>query len=92
MERKRLFCKGMRTYHQQQTAQAPEVLEVLHLNGTLDDLPDHVTFSVTQFADRLSKPDPSYMGFVIDLLSHPIIIIGTRLDEPVLCQNSALSK
>ena len=23
MERKRLFCKGMRTYHQQQTAQAP---------------------------------------------------------------------
>ena len=30
--------------------QPTEVLEVIHLNGTLDDLPDHVTFSVTQFA------------------------------------------
>ncbi len=65
----------------------PDLLEVIHLNGTLDDLPDHVTFSVTQFADRLSKPDPWYMRFVVDLLSHPIVIIGTRLDEPPLWQH-----
>ena len=64
-----------------------ELLEVVHLNGTLNDLPDHVTFSVTQFADRLSKPDPWYMRFVVDLLSHPFVIVGTRLDEPPLWQH-----
>ena len=64
-----------------------DVLEVVHLNGTLDDLPDHVTFSVTQYGNRLSKPDPWYMRFVVDLLSHPIVIIGTRLNEPSLWQH-----
>ena len=68
---------------------SPEVFEVIHLNGTLDDLPDHVTFSLTQFAERLSKPDPWYTRFVVDLLSHPIVIIGTRLDEPPLWQHLA---
>ena len=66
-----------------------EVCEVVHLNGTLDDLPAHVTFSVTQFAERLSKPDPWYTRFVVDLLSHPVVIIGTRLDEPPLWQHLA---
>ena len=64
-----------------------QVLEVVHLNGTLDDAPDHVTFSVTQFADRLSRPDPWYMRFVVDLLSHPIVVVGSRLDEPPLWQH-----
>ena len=64
-----------------------QVFEIVHLNGTLDDVPDHVTFSVTQFADRLAKPDPWYTRFVIDLLSHPVVIIGSRLDEPPLWQH-----
>ena len=50
---------------------SPEVFEVIHLNGTLDDLPDHVTFSLTQFAERLSKPDPWYTRFVADLAVNP---------------------
>ena len=33
MERKRLFCKGMRIHHQQQTAQAPLRIEVFLLTG-----------------------------------------------------------
>ena len=68
---------------------SPEVLEVVHLNGTLTDLPDHVTFSLMQFAERLSGPDPWYTRFAVDLLSHPIVIIGTRLDEPPLWQHLA---
>lgn len=65
----------------------PNVLEVIHLNGTLGDVPHHVTFSVTQYADRLSKSDPWYARFVTDILSHPVVFIGTRLDEPPLWQH-----
>ena len=66
-----------------------EVLEVIHLNGTLDDLPNNVTFSLTQFADRLARFDPFYSEFTADLISRPVIIIGTRLDEPPLWQHIA---
>ena len=43
MERKRLFCKGMRTHHQQQTAQAPPApplycQEKIHPKALVDDL------------------------------------------------------
>ena len=37
MERKRLFCKGMRTHHQQQTAQAPTA-EGFGITVLADDL------------------------------------------------------
>ena len=66
---------------------APRGLEVVHLNGTLEDLPDNVTFSLTQFASRLARPEPFYMRFAADLLSRPVVIIGTRLDEPPLWQH-----
>jgi len=62
-------------------------LDVIHLNGTLDDLPHKVTFSLTQYADRLAHPDPYYLDFAADLVSRPVIIIGTRLDEPPLWQH-----
>ena len=63
------------------------LLSVIHLNGTLEDIPDRVTFSVTQYAERLSRHDPSYMGFVGDLLTSPVVFIGTKLDEPPLWQH-----
>lgn len=62
-------------------------LEVIHLNGALDDIPDHVTFSVRQYASRSSAPDPWYTGLVTDLMSHPIVAIGSSLDEPPLWQH-----
>ena len=65
----------------------PRTLEVVHLNGTLEDLPSNVTFSLTQFAERLAKPEPFYVNFVAELLSRPVVIIGTRLDEPPLWQH-----
>ena len=65
----------------------PRTLEVVHLNGTLEDLPSNVTFSLTQFAERLARPEPFYVNFVADLLSRPVVIIGTRLDEPPLWQH-----
>ena len=67
--------------------QSPPGLEVVHLNGTLEDLPDDVTFSPTQFAERLARPEPYYVNFASDLLCRPVVIIGTRLDEPPLWQH-----
>ena len=64
-----------------------EVLEVVHLNGTLEDVPDQVTFSLTQFARRLTQHDPWYSRFAVDLLTRPVVIIGTRLEEPPLWQH-----
>jgi hypothetical protein len=69
---------------------AAKCLEFIHLNGTIEDLPAHVTFSVTQYADRLAAPDPAYMQFVGDFLSSPVVFIGTRLDEPPLWQHIVL--
>ena len=62
-------------------------LEVVHLNGTLEDAPDNVTFSPTQYAERLARPDPWYVAFVANLLSHSVVFMGTRLEEAPLWQH-----
>lgn len=67
-------------------------LDFIHLNGTLDDLPHAVTFSTLQYAERLSGADPWYINLVGDLLSRPIVFIGTSLDEPPLWQHLELRR
>ena len=64
-------------------------LQSVHLNGSLADVPDHVTFSVTQYADR-SQSDPWYIRFTADLVTNPVVFIGTRLEEPPLWQHLVL--
>lgn len=59
------------------------VLSAVHLNGTLDDYPD-VTVSPPQYGRRTSSPDFSYTTLVKDLVSQPVVFIGTQLDEPPL--------
>lgn len=63
-----------------------DTLEIVHLNGTIADIPDRVTFSVTQFAERLGVPDPWYFRLTGELISRPFVFIGTQLDEPSLWQ------
>lgn len=58
-------------------------LQVVHLNGTIDDLPN-VTFSSAQYAQRMSTPDLWYENFVRELQLHPVLYVGTELDEPPL--------
>jgi len=72
--------------------EASSGLEVIHLNGKVSDIPDNVTFSVTQYAERLSRHEPWYTQVVSDLLSHPFVFIGTRLDEPPLWQYIQMRK
>ena len=62
-------------------------VECIHLNGTMSDVPDRVTFSTTQYAERLGQPDPWYIKFAAELLTNPVIFVGTKLDEPPLWQH-----
>ena len=65
-------------------------LEFIHLNGTIQDIPDRITFSTTQYAERLARPEPWYLRFASDLLTSPVIFVGTRLDESPLWQHLTL--
>lgn len=64
-----------------------QTLEVVHLNGVLEDAPDGVTFSPTQYAERLAGLEPLYAQCASDVLTHPVIYIGTPLDETPLWQH-----
>jgi len=61
-------------------------LHVIHLNGALSDIPDDITFSFRQYAERLAREEPWLSQLASDLLARPIVFIGTELDEPPLWQ------
>lgn len=75
-----------------ETQTASDALEVVHLNGTISDIPDAVTFSTTQYAERLARSEPWYIRLAADLLSRSCVFIGTRLDEPPLWQHIELRR
>lgn len=56
-------------------------LPFVHLNGFIGDGIKKVTFSTTQYGDRLARHDPWYERFIDDLVHHPFVIVGTRLEE-----------
>ena len=60
-------------------------LIVVHLNGTVDDLPN-VTFSSRNYAERQARPDLWYPALVRELTAHPVLFVGSTLDEPSLWQ------
>lgn len=70
----------------------PDELEVVCLNGTLADLPDRVVFTGPQFAGRLNELDPWYQRLAAEFITHPIIFVGTELDEPSLWSHIELRK
>ena len=57
------------------------------LNGTIEGIPDKVTFSTSQYAQRLSSPDHLYARLVSEILSRPIVFVGTKIDESPLWQS-----
>ncbi len=65
----------------------PTSLEVMHLNGSLDEAPDGITFSLAQYAQRLAGPDSIYRRLAAELVSSPFVFIGSPLDEPTLWQS-----
>jgi len=65
-------------------------LEVVHLNGSLEDPSDLLTFSEVQYGERLASTDPWYARCAVDLRARPVIFIGTELRESTLWQHMAL--
>lgn len=65
------------------------VLNVIHLNGRLEDLPDKVTFGRMQYATRPSH-DPFYDHLRHDLSMKPVVFIGSRLEEGAMWQHFAM--
>lgn len=62
-----------------------ERLAVVHLNGDLNDLPD-VTFSQRQYGERQATWDLWYANLARELKHHPVLYVGTSLNEPPLWQ------
>ncbi|HEY6140366.1 MAG TPA: SIR2 family protein [Thermoanaerobaculia bacterium] len=63
----------------------------VHLNGRISEYPD-ITFSQRQYGERTARPDPWYQHLVTDLAGHPIVFVGTELDEPPLWQQMELRR
>ena len=63
----------------------------IHLNGRIDEFPN-ITFSQRQYGERTARPDPWYQHLVADLAGHPVVFVGTELDEPPLWQQMELRR
>jgi SIR2-like domain len=57
-----------------------EALLYVHLNGMLSDAPD-VTFTDPQYGRRHSEVNPLYEQLAADLVSYPVVFVGTELRE-----------
>ena len=62
-------------------------LKAIHLNGDLTDLPDNVTFSHTQYAQRLADADPFYDILAAELMARSFVFVGTNIEESPLWQS-----
>ena len=60
-----------------------------HLNGTLDDVPD-VTFTDPQYGRRHGQTNPLYEQLTAELLSYPVVFVGTTLRESLFWEYVAL--
>jgi len=68
------------------------ILEVVHLNGMISDGVDSLTFSPTQYAERISRQEPWYSKCAVDVLHRPVVFVGTELDEVPLWQHVELRR
>lgn len=62
-------------------------LPIIHLNGILEDGAEGLTFATSQYGQRLASRDRWYMQLARDLVEHPFVFVGTRLDEAPLWQH-----
>ncbi len=67
-------------------------LEVVHLNGVIPDPPESLTFSETQYAERIGNQEPWYSRCVVEITSRPVAFIGTVLSESLLWHHMFLRK
>lgn len=87
LERPIRTVSAMRPFERVASRTPAAELEVVHLNGKLEDAPDGVTFSTTQYAERLAGQEPLYAQCAADVLARPVVFVGTPLDESPLWQH-----
>jgi hypothetical protein len=63
-----------------------EALEVVHLNGTVSDSLEDMTFSDTDYASRSISPNALYTQCSVDVVSRHVLFVGTELHESLLWQ------
>ena len=71
---------------------SPRGLEAVHLNGAVPGPPESLTFSESQYAERIANQEPWYARCVVDVTSRPVIFIGTVLSESLLWQHMHLRR
>ena len=57
-------------------------LQCVHLHGHIGFLGKKLTFTLSEFAEHTTKPNPWYQQLMDDLYSTPFIFIGTNIEEP----------
>ncbi len=67
-------------------------LEVVHLNGMIPSPPEALTFSDTQYHERIANQEPWYARCVVDITSRPVIFIGTVLNESLFWHHMELRR
>ena len=67
-------------------------MEIIHLNGVVTDPLHSLTFSETQYAERVARQEPLYARCVADLTARPVVFIGTELREIALWQHMELRR
>jgi hypothetical protein len=61
----------------------------VHVNGTRDEIPN-ATFGPLQYGARNALPEPLYGQLVTDILTFPVVFVGTELRESPLWTYIAL--
>ena len=61
-------------------------LLVIHLNGLVGDELSNLTFSAMDYGVRQSGPDEWMVNALNDIVTRPVVFVGTELDEPTLWQ------
>lgn len=61
-----------------------ERLDLIKLNGSIDQLGCGIIFSSSEYAKATARPLPWYEQCASDFVRSPILFIGTRLSEPLL--------
>src|SRR5262249_54124377 len=67
-------------------------LEIVHLNGLIGGTLETMTFSETQYAERIASREPWYSRCVADLTTRPVVFVGSELRESLLWEHLALRK
>jgi Mrp family chromosome partitioning ATPase len=67
-------------------------LEAVHLNGLTPSPAEALTFSESQYAERIGNQEPWYSRCVVDITSRPVVFVGTVLNEALLWRHMELRR